>query len=218
MVAIYRHALSAPPTHPKALEHGRPTCSDCHGTNLLPGTVAVTYNIENVTVVNGNPQITFQILLNGTPATFNAYVPGTTPVTTEMLAPTATGVTLANGPMVGIMMGLPEDGITSPMDSNRFEMDWPMKSIWNGTAFTTGFTAAPTGTMGTNYAPIASKGIQAVAGSPNTYMIGDPAGLLAHAADAVHLDPADHGVPREQCLVCHGPGTTGDIRAVHMNF
>jgi len=25
------------PTHPQALEHGRPICSDCHGTDRVPG-------------------------------------------------------------------------------------------------------------------------------------------------------------------------------------
>jgi OmcA/MtrC family decaheme c-type cytochrome len=102
-----------------------------------------------------NPVLKFQILINGTPAILNPFVPGTTDPTTEAM-PTG----FAQGPNIALAMGIPQDGIT-PTDFNYGHNDsasWNLRYIWNKTATT------KSGVL------VASQGIQ-MPGAPGTYQI-----------------------------------------------
>jgi OmcA/MtrC family decaheme c-type cytochrome len=125
-------------------------------TNAPAGAATVSYNIASVTVnATGNPVVTFQILINGSPAILNPFVAGTTPVTGEAM-PSG----FAAGPNFALAMGIPQDGIT-PTDFNYGHNDsasWNLRQIWNLTA------KVKSGAL------LASKGVVATA-TAGTYSI-----------------------------------------------
>ena len=87
------------------------------------GTHTISWNIIKVSVTAGVPSMTFNYLLDGQPATFNAQ-PTAGNTVPEMLPNFLTSL-----PKFVILAGLPQDGIM-PADYN-FTLATSIKSIWN---------------------------------------------------------------------------------------
>jgi OmcA/MtrC family decaheme c-type cytochrome len=108
---------------------------------MLPsGAAKITYNIKSVSRdANKHPSIVFQFqkvvppAADVTPVVFNTYDPVAAP---EMM----TG--FVNSPSVYFAYALPQDGIKAPADFNKTVSGY-IKTIWNGTAATTGTMTGP---------------------------------------------------------------------------
>jgi OmcA/MtrC family decaheme c-type cytochrome len=110
---------------------------------LPPGAATITYDVKAVTRdATKHPTITFRFMklvppaTTATPVVFNTYDPVATP---EMM----TG--FVNSPSVYFAYAIPQDGIKAPADFNMTTSGW-IKTIWNGTAATTGTMTGPDAT------------------------------------------------------------------------
>jgi OmcA/MtrC family decaheme c-type cytochrome len=130
-----------------------PTATNFGGTNthtnqgwipaagaLPTGAVKITYDLKAVSRdANKHPSITFRFMkqasatATATPVVFNTYDPVAAP---EMM----TG--FVNSPSVYFVYAIPQDGIKAPADFNASASGW-IKTIWNGTAATTGTMTGP---------------------------------------------------------------------------
>jgi OmcA/MtrC family decaheme c-type cytochrome len=110
---------------------------------LPAGAASITYDVKAVTRdASKHPSITFRFMkqvppaTTATPVVFNTYDPVAAP---EMM----TG--FVNSPSVYFAYAIPQDGITAPADFNMTSSGW-IKSIWNGTAASTGTMTGPDAT------------------------------------------------------------------------
>jgi OmcA/MtrC family decaheme c-type cytochrome len=110
---------------------------------LPPGAATITYDVKAVTRdASKHPSITFRFMkrvpsaTTATPVVFNTYDPVATP---EMMNG------FVNSPSVYFAYAIPQDGIKAPADFNMTTSAW-IKTIWNGTAASTGTMTGPDAT------------------------------------------------------------------------
>ncbi len=132
-----------------------------------PGAIVVTYNVLSVatTSVNGalRPSIGFQILMDGTPVSFNTNTSG------QLFN------NFVGSPSVQFAWAVPQDGIATPADYNVTAGGY-IKNIWKGTATGTGagildISSAPTYTITLTGVQVAPDATMLTGGVGYTYSL-----------------------------------------------
>ncbi len=110
-----------------ALKHGTPVTTpnnpnlSAMGTTTAGSVATITYDLNSVSVVNGNAVLKFRILKNGSPVTLNTPTLVRNANNGQMVVdPNYEPITgFAGGPSLYVAFGVPQDGITSPLDFNK---------------------------------------------------------------------------------------------------
>ena len=110
-----------------AVSHGTPVTTpnnpnlSAMGTTTAGSIATITYDLSSVSVVNGNAVLKFRILKNGSPVTLNTPTLVRNANTGQMVVdPNYEPITgFAGGPSLYVAFGVPQDGITSPLDFNK---------------------------------------------------------------------------------------------------
>ncbi len=116
---------------------------------LPAGAAKIAYQIKAVSRdVNKHPSIVFQFTKNGTPVVFNSPgastgIDGGASIDGGVVSASAEMMDgFVNSPSVYFAYALPQDGIKAPADFNMTASGY-IKTIWNGTAASTGTMTGP---------------------------------------------------------------------------
>lgn len=138
-------------------------------TDLPVGAIRVSYDVKSVSRnANKNPVMVFRLLQNGVPVPMNAAPPAGS--SNEVLASSEIWDNFMGAPSLYWVFGVPQDGITTPVDLNASASVY-LRSLWNGKASGTGagtltydaatgyYTATLTGTTVPDTAAMLTGGI-----------------------------------------------------------